>query len=171
MLFRSGNGATPGDTITVSLPTGELLTTVVAADGTWAVTPTRALPDGTQNATITATDPAGNTSAPTSLPLTIDTTAPAAPAVAIPEAAGGVSALEAANGVQMTVTLPADARVGDTVTTVVTAPDGTQLTLSHVVLAAELPAAQGGTATGSGPFTIAQTVPLSALQPGGANTA
>ena len=36
---------------------------------------TQALSDGTQSVSITATDPAGNTSAATALPITIDTTA------------------------------------------------------------------------------------------------
>jgi large repetitive protein len=72
----SGTG-TPGDTITVTAPTGELLTTVVAADGTWSVTPTQPLPEGgPQDFSVIATDPAGNSSAPALVPVTIDTTAP-----------------------------------------------------------------------------------------------
>jgi hypothetical protein len=70
----------------------------------------------------------------------------------------------------MVVTLPADAKVGDTVITVVTNPNGTSTTLSHVILASELPAAQGGTATGAGPFTITQLIPTSALSVEGAWT-
>ena len=162
----SGSGAAPGDTITVTLPTGEVLTAVVASNGSWAVTPTQALPDGAQNVRVTATDPAGNTSPATTVALVIDTTAPAAPSVAIPEAASGVSAAEAADGVQLTVTLPADARVGDVVTTVVTAPDGSTSTLTYTVLATDVPPAQGGTASGTGPFTITQTVLLATLKPG-----
>jgi hypothetical protein len=50
---------------------------VVAPDGTWAITPTTPLPEGLNNLTATATDPAGNTSAPATLPITIDTTPPA----------------------------------------------------------------------------------------------
>ncbi|WP_146179684.1 beta strand repeat-containing protein [Limnohabitans parvus] len=166
-----GAGATPGDTITVTLPTGEVLTAVVDPNGTWSVTPTQPLPDGAANVLVTATDPAGNTSAPTTVALVIDTAALAAPGVAIPEAAGGVSAAEAANGVQLSVTLPADARVGDVVTTVVTAPNGSTSTLTYIVLAADVSTANGGTAIGSGPFTVTQTVPLLTLQPLGANTA
>ncbi|WP_143473853.1 Ig-like domain-containing protein [Limnohabitans sp. G3-2] len=76
----SGASATPGDTITVTMPgTGEVLTAVVAANGTWSVTPTQALADGTADALVTATDPQGNASGVTRVPLTIDTTAPAAP--------------------------------------------------------------------------------------------
>lgn len=166
----SGTG-TAGHTITVILPTGEVLTAVVAGNGSWSVTPSQALPDGAANVLVTATDPAGNTSAPTAVAIVIDTTAPAAPGVAIPEAAAGVSAAEAANGVQLTVTLPADARVGDVVTTLVVAPNGTTSTLTYTVLAADVSTANGGTASGSGPFTVTQTVPLLTLQPAGANTA
>ena len=41
----SGTG-NPGDTITVTSPMGEVMTTLVAANGTWQVTPTVALPEG-----------------------------------------------------------------------------------------------------------------------------
>ena len=72
----SGTG-TAGDKITVVIG-GQTLTTTVAADGTWSVTPT-ALADGVYSAVVTATDPAGNVSAPTNVPVTVDATAPAAP--------------------------------------------------------------------------------------------
>lgn len=121
----SGSG-TNGDTITVTLPTGEVLTTTVVG-GVWSVTPTQALPDGAnQSVLVTATDPAGNTSAPTTVPVTIDTQGPSAPAVQIPEASQGINLAEknSDGGVPLVVTVPADARVGDVVTTVVTKPDG-----------------------------------------------
>jgi erythromycin esterase-like protein len=56
-------------------------TAVVAADGSWSVTPTTALADGAHSITTRATDAAGNVS-PVSpaLALTVDTAAPAAPA-------------------------------------------------------------------------------------------
>ena len=55
-------------------------TAVVAADGSYSVT-TSVLSDGTHPLSITATDPAGNQSSPTSLGTwTIDTTAPTTPA-------------------------------------------------------------------------------------------
>jgi hypothetical protein len=80
-----GTGATPGDTITLYAPNGVTVlgTAVVAAGGTWSITPTTALADGVQNLQVTATDPQGNVSAPTTLPITIDTTAPAAPVAAL----------------------------------------------------------------------------------------
>ena len=55
----------------VASAVGGLRTAVVDANGDWSITPTTALPDGTQNLTITATDPAGNTSAAT-IPVALD---------------------------------------------------------------------------------------------------
>ncbi len=69
-LTGTGN---PGDTITVFSPTEEVMTTVVAADGTWSVTPTFPIPDGAVSFSVTATDPAGNVSPSTQVPVTIDT--------------------------------------------------------------------------------------------------
>ena len=70
--------AEAGSTVTVVMPgTGETITTTAAANGTWSVTPTTALADGTTgSAIVTAKDAAGNISAPTNVPLTIDTTLP-----------------------------------------------------------------------------------------------
>jgi hypothetical protein len=163
----SGSGASPGDRITVTMPgTGEVLTATVAADGSWSVTPTLPLANGTQgNITITATDPAGNTSPPATLPLRIDTQAPSAAGVVLAEAPLGVNRAEAVSdgGTPLVITLPADARVGDTVATVVTKPGGGTITLTTVLSAADLPSAQGGTAAGGGPFTITQAIKASIM--------
>jgi hypothetical protein len=75
----SGTGVAR-DLITVTLPsTGEVLTTTVASNGSWSVTPTKALGNGTSQVSVTATDRAGNTSDPTLLSITIDKTAPSLP--------------------------------------------------------------------------------------------
>ena len=68
----------PGATVKVTMPgTGEVLTTIVKPDGTWNVTPTQPIADGTKGpATVTQTDPAGNTSPANDVPLQIDTTKP-----------------------------------------------------------------------------------------------
>ena len=125
------------------------------------------LSDGTYTITYAVQDAAGNTSMVSpGLDVIIDTTI-GAPVVAIPEAAGNVNDTEAADGVALVVTIPANVRVGDTITTTVTAPNGTTSTLSHTLVASDLPPAQGGTHSGSGPFTVTQTVPLGTLQPGG----
>ncbi|PVE05638.1 hypothetical protein H663_020335, partial [Limnohabitans planktonicus II-D5] len=68
----SGTGS-KDDVIQVTMPgTGEVLSTTVAADGSWSVTPTIAMTSG--SVSIIATDPAGNTSAAQTLPLVIDKT-------------------------------------------------------------------------------------------------
>ncbi|MEO5722915.1 MAG: Ig-like domain-containing protein, partial [Ilumatobacteraceae bacterium] len=56
----SGSGVTPGSTVTVTVD-GQTMTTTVAADGTWSVTPPNPLPAGDNPVTVTITDPAGNT--------------------------------------------------------------------------------------------------------------
>ena len=56
----SGSGATPGSIVKVVVD-GQTMTTIVDADGNWAVTPSKPLSPGEHVATITITDPAGNT--------------------------------------------------------------------------------------------------------------
>ena len=57
----SGGGVTPGSTVTVTVD-GQTMTTTVAGDGTWSVTPPNPLPPGDNLVTVSITDPAGNTS-------------------------------------------------------------------------------------------------------------
>ncbi|MFC4222315.1 Ig-like domain-containing protein [Lysinibacter cavernae] len=75
----TGTG-TPCDIITVTLPDGTVITTVVSDNGTWfiAVAPDYALVDG-DAVKVTATNPAGTVSEPTI--VVIDQTAPEQPAV------------------------------------------------------------------------------------------
>ena len=73
----SGTG-TAGDTIKVTSPTGEVKTVIVASDGTWSVTLATPLPTGLNNISVTELDKAGNAGSPVTVPITIDTTAPAA---------------------------------------------------------------------------------------------
>ena len=65
-----------GDTITVVIG-GQTLTTTVANNGTWSVTPA-ALADGKYTPTVTATDAAGNTAIATGESFEVDTKAPTA---------------------------------------------------------------------------------------------
>jgi large repetitive protein len=71
----------PGDTITLYAPDGTTVlgTAVVASDGTWSLTPTTPISEGSQTLTVKSTDPAGNQSPATSIPITVDTTPPVAP--------------------------------------------------------------------------------------------
>ncbi|MBO9624080.1 MAG: BapA prefix-like domain-containing protein [Sphingomonas sp.] len=72
--------AEPGATVTVTDGSGNVIGTDVAdGSGNWSVTPAAPLADGTV-VNATATDPAGNTSAPDS--ETVDAVAPAAPVIA-----------------------------------------------------------------------------------------
>ena len=69
---------------TVKLYNGSTLigTTTADANGAWTFTPTTALTDGSYSLTAKATDTAGNESvASTAIAFTIDTSAPAAPAI------------------------------------------------------------------------------------------
>ncbi|MDM2835688.1 BapA/Bap/LapF family large adhesin [Citrobacter sp. Cpo091] len=80
----SGTGNV-GDLITVYLNGTPPLqgTATVGADGTWSFTPPAPVTPGTYQVTLTATDPAGNVSQPsTAITLNIDTT-PSAPPVII----------------------------------------------------------------------------------------
>ncbi|MBB4865608.1 hypothetical protein HNP46_004509 [Pseudomonas nitritireducens] len=69
----------PGATVVVVFPTGESVTAKADEKGEWSVTPTQDLPEGKNDITIIATDPAGNSSEPTVISVVIDTTAPDAP--------------------------------------------------------------------------------------------
>eukprot|EP01034_Spumella_vulgaris_P035387 gene35387-biopygen30110 len=72
----SGTGTT-GDLITVKNAAGTVIgTTTVAANGSWRITPTAALPEGLNTLSVTASNTTGQTSASVSLPLTIDSANP-----------------------------------------------------------------------------------------------
>ncbi|MRR50592.1 MAG: Ig-like domain-containing protein [Rhodocyclaceae bacterium] len=75
----SGSGEA-GATITIHDGATPIGTTTADGSGNWTFTPGTALSDGSHSLTATATDAAGNTSAPsTAFNLTVDITAPAAP--------------------------------------------------------------------------------------------
>jgi hypothetical protein len=166
-------GAVAGDVITVSIDGSTPIThTVTAAEAAAPATPISVLlpaaditAAGQGPATITTTyaDAAGNAAAPVTTAVDIDTMPPAAPTVSVPEAAGGINATEAADGVPVLVTLPAGAVAGDVITVSI---DGST-PITHTVTAAEaaapatpisvlLPAADI-TAAGQGPATITTT--------------
>jgi hypothetical protein len=84
----TGTG-TPGQTIVVTGPNNLTLTTTVAADGTWSVTPTTALPEGTANFSVVSRDAAGTSSAPVALAVLIDSMMPV---VTNPNTTGNVNA-------------------------------------------------------------------------------
>jgi len=78
----AGTGAEANSTVSV-YDNGTLLgTTTANGTGAWSFTPPAALPQGAHSFTVTATDAAGNVSAPsTAYAITIDTAAPGAPVI------------------------------------------------------------------------------------------
>ncbi|MDH2289629.1 Ig-like domain-containing protein, partial [Cobetia sp. 10Alg 146] len=87
----STNDATPtltgsaeaGSTVTITHNGEEIATVTADANGTWSFTPATGFTDGEHVFSVTATDAAGNESAPSAdFTLTVDTTAPDAPVLA-----------------------------------------------------------------------------------------
>ncbi|USH01143.1 Ig-like domain-containing protein [Grimontia kaedaensis] len=159
VLVTPPTGIEPGDTVTVTLTkpdgtTADISTTVPAdwTDGT-AVTvtiPTSDIGDGSSfndgdyTLTATASDTAGNSSAPSSeASFNLDTTAPGEgtgpngtdelPIVEVPEASGGVGEDELTDGVEVLVTPPTGTEPGDTITVTVTQPDGSTTDVTTTV--------------------------------------
>ncbi|MBY6194586.1 type I secretion C-terminal target domain-containing protein [Marinobacter hydrocarbonoclasticus] len=101
----TGNGGTPGDLVTLYDALGNVRgTATVAADGSWSVSPESALPEGTQDLSVTFSDVAGNESASsTPLTLTVDSTAPNAPTLSLQNDTGTSSADGATNDGQVSV--------------------------------------------------------------------
>ncbi|MGY6773230.1 Ig-like domain-containing protein [Gallibacterium sp. ZY190522] len=182
-------GTQVGDTVTLTVKADagteqEVTYTVKQGDNVNGATPVEIpiakdnLPKGTDNAvdgnyTVTAkvTDPAGNSSLPsTPANFTVDTTVPGdsdgngvvneqdanggKPVVAIPEATDAdgntINADDLKDGVQVNVTLPKGTQVGDTVTLTVTPKDDQSFEVVHTVDAND-------DLTGTDPVTI--TIP------------
>src|SRR5690554_3334218 len=99
-------------------------------DGTWSLTWPDALDESAHTVEVVATDEAGNTGTAEG-ELTIDTTAPAAPTVSIGDGDEYISAAEidADGNVTVTIGLPGDAEVGDTLTV---NGEETELTETHI---------------------------------------
>ncbi len=160
--------APAGSTVTVTVA-GQSLTATVGTGGTWRVTPTAALDDGSYTVTATTTDAAGNTATATES-LTVDTVPPL---VAIDGAATktindptpaitGSTDEPAGSPVTVTVagqTLIATVQTGGswTVTPTTTLDEGT-----HVVSASVTDAA-GNTATAAETLLIDTVAPLIAI--------
>lgn len=71
----------PGTTVTILEGSTPLGTALVDGAGNWSFTPSTPLADGTHTLTTLATDGVGNTTPGGSTTLTVDTSAPAAPAI------------------------------------------------------------------------------------------
>jgi large repetitive protein len=164
--------AAVGDVITVSIDGSTPVSyTVTAADVAAIATPISVLVptadiaaagQGPAAVTTTYADAAGNAATPVTTNLSIDTTAPSSPTVAIP-VGPAINASEAASGVPVAVTLPADAAVGDVITVSI---DGST-PVSYTVTAADIAAiatpisvlipAADMVAAGEGPAVVTTT--------------
>ncbi|GER09894.1 Ig-like domain-containing protein [Variovorax boronicumulans] len=83
--------AEPGSTVTVYDGAAKLGTVVAAGSGNWNYTPTSPLAEGEHKFTVTATDKAGNVSAPSSeFVLSTDYTAPSASDAVLTDDAGAI---------------------------------------------------------------------------------
>lgn len=160
--------ADPGSTVTIYDNGVSIGTAVANGSGVATFIPTSDLTDGSHSFTASSVDPAGNAAAITTpFVLEIDGTPPSAPSLATPEGPL-VDLTEKADGTPIVITLPADAKVGDIVTTTVTKPGGATLTYTHTLVAGDLPVSQGGTLADGGTYTITETIPAADLNADGA---
>ena len=160
--------ADPGSTVTIYDNGVSIGTAVANGSGVATFIPTSDLADGSHSFTASSVDPAGNAAAITTpFVLVIDGTPPSAPSLATPEGPL-VDLTEKADGTPIVITLPADAKVGDIVTTTVTKPGGVTLTYTHTLVAGDLPVSQGGTLADGATYTITETIPAADLNADGA---
>ena len=131
----SGTGE-PGLTVVVTNSAGTVLgATTVAGDGTWHLTPTVPLAQGSNTLTATSTNATGQT-AHASATVTVDSIPPDTPAVSITDHHGEIGANDETNGkVQVQVAFDGTVQAGD----VITLTSG-GITLTHTVLASDLTA-------------------------------
>ncbi|WP_343574977.1 Ig-like domain-containing protein [Pseudomonas sp.] len=71
--------AEPGVDVAVTFSTGEVIHAKADENGDWSLAPTQVLPAGNNEISLIATDPAGNQSETTLLPITIETPASTTP--------------------------------------------------------------------------------------------
>ena len=113
----TGSGAEDGDTVILYDDVTSVGSGVVTS-GSWSITPSSALSDGTHHFTVTEADLAGNVStASTQLDITIDTTVPVAPSTpALDPASDAGTPSDNVTNVTMPVITGSSATDGDTIT-------------------------------------------------------
>lgn len=143
----------PGGTITIYDNGVAIGTTTVLPNGTWSVTPSGPLPDGTHTITVVETDAAGNQSAASEpIIFTVDTTPPLAPGDLVVSNDGGTITGTAEPGSTVTI------REGDAIlgTPVADSEGNFSLTLTPPKLNGEILTADATDAAGNtGPATSA----------------
>ncbi|MEY4212974.1 MAG: hypothetical protein RL458_1200, partial [Pseudomonadota bacterium] len=130
----SGSG-TPGSTVTLTDSGGEVIgAAVVDALGQWSLEPPIPLRDNAK-LRASAVDRSGNVSGPGAGEVDVEQVS-----VRLAEAADGyINAVEkAGDGISFAIGLPATARPGDSVSTVVNLPNGSTLTLVDILTAAQI---------------------------------
>ena len=143
-----------GSLVTISDGTAVLGSVVAGSNGAWSYTvPARA--DGAHTFNVTATDAAGNVSAPVSLSLTVDTTPPATPAIAVIDNVGSIQGALTSGAVtdDNTPTLSGTTEAGG----IVTVYDGSAV-LGSVVADAGGAWSFTTAALSNGPHTLSVTV-------------
>jgi len=100
--------AEPGAAVTVTGPNGETCSATADENGDWSCEISPALADGDNNLNVIATDPAGNPSPPTVVPVDVDTQAPNAPVINAPTNGAPVTGT-GEPGATVTVTTPSGA--------------------------------------------------------------
>ncbi len=112
----SGTG-TPGQFIEVTTPTGEVLRTQVAADGSWQVQPEQALPEGTNEIRVVQMDGDGNASPTVNVTVVVDSipSAVAAPQIALAADSGAADGVTQNN----TPAIEGTGSAGDMVTVLI----------------------------------------------------
>ncbi|MDH2422301.1 Ig-like domain-containing protein, partial [Cobetia litoralis] len=115
-----GGTAEVGSTVTVSLDGEVIGTTTADSNGAWSFTPNTELGDGEHVFSVTATDAAGNESAPSGeFTLSIDTEAPVAPVLNDSDGTTASGTAEAGSDIEITNSN------GDSVGTGIAEDDGT----------------------------------------------
>ena len=123
--ITGATNATPGSVVTVT-GAGPALTTTVAPDGTWSVTPSAALTEGAHTVTVSVSDDEGNIGT-TAQTLTINAAAPALTITGEPQ--------RISNSAHPTISGTTDAPAGTAVSVSVTLQGSTTpLTLTTTVL-------------------------------------
>ncbi|QWN35843.1 BapA prefix-like domain-containing protein [Cobetia sp. 4B] len=132
----------PNTTVTITDDNGNVIGSAdVDEEGNFTA-PLNPVQEDGADLTATATDPAGNTSGPTT--ATVDATSPGgedgtdAPVLTIDEAADGVTAAELADGLQTSVTLTNGTEEGDTVTVTLNDGNGGTITGEATVTAQDI---------------------------------
>ncbi|WP_237712974.1 Ig-like domain-containing protein [Serratia sp. M24T3] len=149
----AGTATAAGDIVTVYDGTTVLGTVTAGTGGAWTFT-TAALANGLHPLSVTVTDPAGNTSAATNFPITVDTVAPTASTLVI---TNDVTNTVVPNGGSTNDTTPTLSGVAEGGSTVKVYDNGVLLGTTTAAANGAWSFTTGVLATGSHPLTVTAT--------------